>query len=485
MKCILLLGILTAGTAAAADVEARIGRVVNGLLPDSPLKDKFESRTSLKERMAHWHTPGVSIAVVNDYRIEWARGFGVKEWGKAGPVTERTLFQAGSVSKPIFALGVMRLAEEGRLDLDRDVNDYLKSWKVPANDAWQPQLTLRLLLSHSAGLTVHGFPGYLRNDKLPTVAQILNGEPPANTAAVLVNIIPGSHFRYSGGGTTVAQLLVSDRMGRPFPEIMREVVFERIGMKHSTYEQPLPKKRHMEAATAHPWRYRAVEGRWHVYPEMAAAGLWTTPSDLARAGIDLQLALKGETNRLLSPQQAERMLTPGVSESIGIGFMLTGKGKTQRFTHGGWDEGFVADITMYRNLGMGAVVMVNSNEGEPLLREIQRAIAREYEWPDYFAAERQEITLETHVADTYVGEYSGRGGFECALVRDHGKLFLKPAGQRRIELHAESPTNFFSTILNLQVKIRHDEEGKLKGFTCEQDGRKIEMERRSLSTKHQ
>ncbi|HKQ37227.1 MAG TPA: serine hydrolase domain-containing protein [Verrucomicrobiae bacterium] len=478
MKYLLFAMMLMATSAAAVDdaVEKRIERVVNSLLPDSPFRNKFEPAASLKKRMAYFHTPGVSIAVVNDYRIEWARGFGVKEWGKPAPVTEETMFQAGSVSKPTFALAVMRLEQDGRLDLERDVNDYLKSWKMPANDSWQPHVTLRQLLSHTAGTTVHGFPGYLRTDKIPTLPQLLRGEPPANTPAVLVNMMPGTELRYSGGGTTVAQLMVTEHIGKAFPEIMREVLFERVGMKQSTYEQPLPKRWHKYAATGHPSDYRAIVGGWHVYPEMAAAGLWTTPSDLARAGLDLQLALKGETNRLLKPKQAERMLTPGINDAIGVGYFLAGKGHTQRFTHGGWDEGFVTQMTMYREDGKGAVVMVNSNEGNPLLGEIERAIAREYRWPDYFPEEKKTISLDAKLAEAYAGDYSGRG-LKFTLLNEGGKVFLKANGQQPLELRAESATHFFSEVLNLEITIKRDADHGVKGFTCEQDGRKIEFKR--------
>jgi len=328
---------------------------------------------------------------------------------------------------------------------------------------------------------VHGFPGYLRTDKIPTVPQLLSGEPPANTPAVLANIMPGTQLRYSGGGTTVAQLMVTEQIGKPFPEIMREVLFERVGMKHSTYEQPLPKRWHRYAAIAHPQHYQPVVGGWHVYPEMAAAGLWTTPSDLARAGIDLQLALKGETNHLLTPKQAERMLTPGINDAIGIGYFLAGKGKTQRFTHGGWDEGFVTQMTIYREDGKGAVIMVNSNEGNPLLQEIEQAIAREYRWPDYFPEETKEIQLDPKLAEAYAGEYSGEG-LEFALVNDAEKLYLKAGPQPRVELHPQSETNFFCKILNFDITIKRETDGAVKGFTYNQDGRKIKMDRRAAGT---
>jgi hypothetical protein len=211
---------------------------------------------------------------------------------------------------------------------------------------------------------------------------------------------------------------------------------------------------------------------------MAAAGLWTTASDLASAGIDLQLALKGETNHVLSPRQAEHMLRPGIDDAIGIGFFLSGKGHTQRFTHNGWDEGFVAQMTMYREGGKGAVVMVNSNEGQPLLDEIERAIAREYKWPDYFPEEKPTIILDSKLADSYAGEYSGRA-FKCELLSHAGKLFLKPSGQPRIELHPETETNFVANVLNLKVRIKRDADGAVKGLSLDQDGRKMDLDRRS------
>lgn len=356
------------------------------------------------------------------------------------------------------------------------MNEYLKSWKVPANGSWQPQITLRQLLTHSAGLTVHGFPGYLRTAKLPTVVEILNGESPANTDPVRANLLPGSHTRYSGGGTTVGQLLICDVLQKPFPQSMREIVFEPLEMDQSTYEQPLPRSLHKEAATAHPSNYRRVDGKWHVYPEMAAAGLWTTPSDLARAGLELQLALKGESNRLLSPSQANRMIRAGRNESVALGFFLSGEGKNSRFAHGGWDEGFVAQMTMYRDRGLGAVVMVNSNEGNALLQEIERAIAREYDWPDYFKTEKRSIALDPKVVEAYVGEYVGKGDFQCSLIREGKKLFFQAKGQNPIELQAESETNFFTTVLNLQLNAIRDPDGQVKSLICDQEGRKTELD---------
>jgi CubicO group peptidase (beta-lactamase class C family) len=276
--------------------------------------------------------------------------------------------------------------------------------------------------------------------------------------------------RYSGGGTTLAGLLVADVLGKPLPQIMHELVLEPLGMKHSTFEQPLPTKWHQSAATAHAAKGDPVPGKWHVYPELAPDGLWTTPSDLARAGIEMQLAFRGESNRLLSAASATEMLTP-VVESVGIAFMMHGKDKSVRFGHGGSNEGFQSQMTMYKELGRGAVIMINSNDGFPILREIDRAIAREYDWPDHTLPDKKAFELSSGALDAFVGDYASESGFACAIARRDNRLFLKSTGQPALELISESGTNFFATAINIEVTFERTEKGEVKGLTLEQDHR--------------
>lgn len=353
--------------------ENRIKRITNNLLPRTGLDGKFLSPATLHDRMVHYHTPGISVAVINDFEIEWARGFGVCDSRYKRKVTTNTLFQAGSISKPIFALGVMRLVQEGRLSLDEDVECYLNTWHIPINEGWRPKLTLRQLLSHTAGLTVHGFPGYQVSEPLPSATQVLNGESPANTARVEVNILPGLQSRYSGGGTIVAQQVLVDFLKKPFPQIMREMVFEPLRLTNSTYEQSLPEQWAKRTATAHPWKGIPLKGKHHVYPEMAAAGLWTTATDLAKVGMEmLQVLNQRKAPALLTKETIETMLYPqledqkiGENDFIGLGFFCGGKEESFNFGHGGWDEGFVTEMRFYKNLGKGAVILFNSNEGSP------------------------------------------------------------------------------------------------------------------------
>ena len=260
----------------APEVDKRIATAESNLIP--AVRIKGHAAGKLAERMKQLRVPGVSVAVVNDYKIEWAKAYGLADSQTKAPVTTATLFQAGSVSKPVAAMAALKLVEEGQLNLDRDVNAQLKSWKVPENKFTEKHpVDLRAILSHTAGFTVHGFPGYAVGKPIPTLPQIFDGEKPANTRSIRVDKVPGKGFRYSGGGTTVMQQLVIDVTGRPFPQVTHDLVLAPLAMTSSSYEQPLPADWATRTATAHNRLGNPIPGRWHIYPEMAAAGLWTTP----------------------------------------------------------------------------------------------------------------------------------------------------------------------------------------------------------------
>jgi len=369
----------------------------------------------IAKEMAKHHIPGLSLAIIQDGKIVKAQGYGVIEAGRPERVTVDTLFQAGSVSKSVTALGVLSLVESGKLSLDADVNGALKSWHVPENEFTKVEkVTLRRLLSHSAGLTVHGFPGYAVDAATPSLVQVLNGEPPANTPAIRVDFMPGSQWRYSGGGYTIMQQLVIDTTGQTFPEFMRQAVLKPLLMDASGFDQPLPAARAALTATGHLGGGKVVPGRWHIYPEMAAAGLWTTASDLARFAIALQESLAGRAHPVISPAMTQVMLTPQKQDD-GLGVFLAGKEKGLRFWHNGRDEGFDALMTAYVHSGQGAVVMINKNEDSSAVPRIMSAIAAAYGWPDYpvyhppkpIADKEPEVTatVKTIFAEAQQGRY--------------------------------------------------------------------------------
>jgi CubicO group peptidase (beta-lactamase class C family) len=383
---------------AGAPPEERIARVEKGI---EPLRvGQQETRLDLAQLMKLFNDPGLSVAVVDNYEIAWVRAYGSTELGGTTPVTTRTLFQAGSISKPVAATGMLALVEAGKLSLDEDVNVKLKSWKVPENDFTKVEkVTLRRLASHTAGFTVHGFPGYDVDEKVPTLAEIFDGRKPANTAPIRVDVVPGTLERYSGGGVTVEQQVMMDVTGKPFPALMKELVLDRIGMSDSSYEQPLPAAWAARTPTGTYGDGKPVHGKWHLYPEMAAAGLWTTPTDLGKFVIEIALSRQGKSNKVLSQKITEEMLTP-VLDQAGLGLFMQ-KDRPGEFGHNGADEGFQALVLMNWQTGQGAAIMANSDNGIMVASELLRSVAREYAWK--YAEKRrpfEELTLAAKLAGT-------------------------------------------------------------------------------------
>jgi len=377
--------------AASSGQEARIQRI-EALVLDLPMGEKEPPlRLNLAQAMQVYNVPGLSVAVIDNYQIAWAKGYGVTETGSTTPVGTGTLFQAGSISKPVAATAALTLVEKGKLSLDEDVNQKLKTWKVPENEFTKEQkVTLRRLMSHTAGLTVHGFPGYDVDAPLPTIVEILNGEKPANTDPIRVDFVPGTKFRYSGGGVTIEQLLMIDVTGKAFPALLRETVLDKIGMTASSYEQPPPARAALTADGTYQ-DGKPVHGRWHIYPEMAAAGLWTTPTDLAKFAIEIAKSKNGKSNKVLSQQTVEEMLTPVVPQGPGLGFFVDEKNPGV-FGHNGADEGFQALLSMNWQTGNGVAIMANSDNGIAVADLVLRTVAKEYKW-DYKAGDLHALAL--------------------------------------------------------------------------------------------
>ncbi len=338
-------------------------------------------------KMQERHITGVSLAIIDHGTIIKAKGYGFTDNTRQTPVTPDTLFQAGSVSKSVAAVGALHLVQEKRLSLNADVNSQLRGWRVPENEFTKDKkVTLREILSHSAGLTVHGFPGYPANAPIPALTNVLDGARPANTPAVRVDIPPGSKFRYSGGGYIVMQQMVIEASGKPFADCLRDAVLAPFGMTNSTFAQPLPANLTATAAAGYNLTGAEVRGRWHIYPELAAAGLWTTPSDLARFAIGIENAYAGNSNTVLSQAMTRQMLTvqfPALSKNDGLGVFLFGSGNSLQFSHGGRNAGFDSFFTASAGLGKGAVIMMNANNNDGAIKEIMQAIAKEYSWDDF------------------------------------------------------------------------------------------------------
>ena len=484
LKLALTLVALVAWAAQASQSptqEARIAAVLQGLRPRLEIAGRAPTRWTIEDRMTQYRVPGVSVAVIENGKIAWTRGIGIKEAGKPDVVTPDTLFQAGSVSKPVAVSAMLRLVGGGTLNLDTDVNRYLTSWKVPENQFTAAEkVTLRRIASHSAGLTVHGFRGYAPDAPLPTAVQVLSGTPPANSAPVVVDTIPGTIYRYSGGGLTVMQQLLVDVTGTPFHELVRQQVLTRAGMDRSTFEQPLPAARANEAARGHSSNGSPVPGGWHALPELAAAGLWTTPTDLAKWAIAIADARAGRSTAVLSQDMAKQMLTLQ-KDNFGLGLPVNASGKAFNFWHSGSNVGFRAHFKMFPELGAGVVVMTNGDTGGPLNEEIIRSVAAEYGWPVYAPRRVTPVPLDAAVAAGVVGQYLLRvgPGRPIDIRLEEGKLTMHGPMTMVQELVPESATRFV-TATAWSVEFTRDASGKLTGGIKVQDssGSAIEGERK-------
>ncbi len=365
-----ILILLSFNAAAQTEIE-------NGLLP-AVIVEGEETRFTIYDRMDHYAVPGVSIAVVEGGELKWAKGYGYANTNDSSFVDSNTLFQAGSISKPIFALAALKLVDNGTIDLDQDVNNYLKTWKIPENSFTDSsKVTLRKLLTHTAGINVHGFPGYSQTDTFPSIDQVLNGK--GNTAAIMVDTVPGSIWRYSGGGYTIAEKLVEDQSGLPLEQFILSEILLPIGMVHSTYMQPLNKELHHNVSAAYNSRGEMVDGLWHNYPERAAAGLWTTPSDLSKYCIEIQDILSKKKNGVLSYEIVVQMLTK-YQNGWGLGPSLQGENDSLIFQHGGKNAGFTNNMIAFAHQGNAVIVMTNGDNGNLLIREILRAVSTYYQW---------------------------------------------------------------------------------------------------------
>ena len=338
------------------------------------------STQTMSERLAHFNVPGVSIAVIDNFQLDWANGYGVNSVQNNLEVDTNTLFQAASISKPLAAVGALKLVESGQLSLDTQVNQYLTSWQLPDNGFQETaEVTLRGILSHSAGLTVHGFEGYNTQLSLPPLVNILNGQGSANSPAIFVDTTPGSRFRYSGGGYVLLQQLVQDITGDSFDNFMEAQVLQPIAMNNSSFEQPISQAMQANIASGHSSNGSEVTGQWHNYPEQAAAGLWTTPSDLTSFAIALANAYRGESNTLLSENLAREMLTRQ-KDNWGLGIKIGLNGQVVSFSHGGANEGFRCYLFMNATTGQGLVVMTNSDAGDFLITELLDQFSTAYQW---------------------------------------------------------------------------------------------------------
>ncbi len=428
------------------DPSEEINTIENGLLKSLQVKGESPINLNILDRMAHHKVPGVSIAIVENGVIKWAKAYGIANTNTGQEVDINTLFQAGSISKPLAALSALKLVEEGKLDLDKDVNSYLKNWKIPDSKFTETEkVTLRRLLTHTAGMTVHGFPGYTQKDSFPSIEMVLNGK--GNTSAIFVDTIPGSIWRYSGGGYTVMEKLVEDVSELPLEDYMIKNILVPMQMSNSTYDQPLLKSRYANASAAYYGDGTIVEGLWHNYPEQAAAGLWTTPTDLAKYCIEIQNIITDKKKGVLSKDIVEQMLSKD-KNNWGLGPSLRWENDSLIFQHGGKNAGFTNDLMAFAYSGNAVVVMTNADNGGKLIGEILRSVSQYYNWGTHQTKIVETISLPIEDLGKFTGTY--KLDFQVPDIGD----YLIDISIKDKKLFVMDPNNDDSNVLTPQNALK-------------------------------
>jgi len=436
---------------------------------------------TIEQLLERFGVPGVSVAVIRDFDIHWAKGYGVADVATGALVDTETMFQAASISKPVAAMASLRAIQDGIFSLDDDINDILESWTLDGGEFTSDRpVTPRTLMSHTSGLgDGFGFPGYDPSVRRPTALQILEGHDLSNVGPVFMERAPMTFMEYSGGGVTVMQQALADARGRAFEDILRDDVLAPIGMVNSSYEQPMSPDRDRNAARAHDREGRSRGAKWHVYPEMAAAGLWTTAGDLARFAIEVQKSALGESNRVLSRSTVQEMLSPVGVGPYAVGFSISRIGEGWYFSHGGSNWGFRCTMIAHKVKGYGLAIMTNADQGGALAGELSRRIQAAYEWDSMAQpvrrgaappVERTEVEVAEDVLSTYTVEYELRPGFSIVVTLEDGTLFVQATGQSKLALFAESERKFFLKVVDAQVTFTKDDSGAVTGAIMHQNG---------------
>lgn len=455
----------------APGAEARISRITARLFP-TVLLDGDSTDRSLAARMRALNVPGVQVAVIDRDGIAWTRGFGVRDTTSRAPVTRDTRFQAASLSKPIATLGVLRAVAQGRLGLDDDIRTRLRTWTLPASPMLDSgTVTPRLLLTHRAGIAISGFLGYAQTESVPTLAQILAGQRPANHAALVVNAVPGRENRYSGGGFTVMEQVLQDVTGTDFVTWLQREVLQPLGMTRSTYATLTPGTTD-DIARGYFADGKEVKGGWRTHPEHAAASLWTTACDYARAVLAMQRAARaaaggtgnGNGNGPLPPPLIAQMMTlQAPTQGIGVG--LKGTPVPFRFSHTGSNVGYKAIMLGFLDRPQGAIILTNGDNGSELMNELVRAIAEEYQWDDMRPTRRRAVALDSARLLPAVGRYTLAPGREVELTWRDGTLWAAPVGRAPQRTYAQDDSTLGVLFdPDFGIRLRRDAGGAVRSI---------------------
>jgi CubicO group peptidase (beta-lactamase class C family) len=440
-------------------IVQKIARVENGLQNAVFVSNAENDFYSISDRMKYYDVAGLSITVIKNNEIEWAKAYGVKSKNTTDSVTLNTIFQAASLSKPVTAIIALKMADEGQIYLDSSINSQLKTWKIPDNKFTKSTaVTPKQLILHLSGLNISHYPGYKKGQAVPSLIEVLKGEKPANTKITEVQIEPYTQWRYSGAGYSALQLLMNEKSQSTFPELMNEKLFKPLGIVNSTFEQENLSEIRDDIAQAYTENGEMVEGGYHIYPEMAAAGLWTTPIDYATIICELQKSYFGTSNLLLNKKSTHYAFAKHWGD-MGLGYILRNDGDSVALAFSGGNHGYICDMYSYLHLGSGIVIMTNSNNAGPFIEEIYRSVSREYNWPNWKPDTIKALPVDSVLIKKIIGKYNGLSRddehfqFEILSIKD--SLYYE-TNDRFYPLYAVSESEFVIPEQNWRLSVFQD-----------------------------
>ncbi|MFI5219603.1 MAG: serine hydrolase [Bacteroidia bacterium] len=460
-------GHLIAQTTYSKEIEEQIKQVENNLSG----RVKIDSGFNILDRLAYYNVKGLTIAIIQNYKVVWAKGYGWADEKEKRPVTTETLFKPGSISKSLNAVGVLKLVQDNKLDISKDINEYLRSWKFPYDSVSKgKKITLAHLLSHTGGLSVYGgFPGYDRKGKIPTLPEILDGKdtlvPPVRSL-----FEPGLKYEYSGGGITVSQLIITDVMQEPYEKFMYDNVLQPLGMTHSFYSaEPLEGDKRKNLATGYRKNGEEADDKFEVYPEQAAMGLWTTPAELCKYVVEMQLAYEGKSSKVLNKEMARLHLTPYIDESAAIGTFIQERSGAKYFFHDAANEGFRGFYIASLEGGCGFAGFVNSDDGNIVI-ELMNSVAEVYNWKGF----DKPVTVKTKkvqevTTKKYTGVYLFEGRIAEVTKKQDGLYFW--SGGQDVKMYFTSDKDFINVEFPSEKSFIADSTGNVTGYTRKVDGK--------------
>jgi CubicO group peptidase (beta-lactamase class C family) len=475
---------MVAYTGVSQGIETRIQNVENGLIPPIillPTGGKITPKNIL-HKLKEYKVNGASVAVIHNGRLDWSKAYGFTNSKKTHPVTKETLFQSASIGKVITAMSVLLMVQDGLLDLDENVNNKLKRWKLEENKNTEKQkVTLRHLLSHTAGLhDDYGFLGYNPKNNIPTLLQILNNGSSTNAKKSLtVKSVPGKVERYSGGGYLIIQLLIEDVSGISFSDYVQKSILDPLKMSHTTYDYQPDKNMGRLIATGHRSNGKPLrKKKYHIYPEMAAAGPWTTAEDLSKLVISIQMAIKDGSHSIFDQKLINEFITPKINHR-GLGINIRGIDKPLAFWHSGQNLGYTGLLYGLIEKGEGAIILLNSDGGEGLLKEFISSVANTYNWP--VMKSYKSIPIPKNLASRLVGKYeNSEKTTSLSIGLKKGKLFVKSSASKEYYQLYRIGENHY-TFKNAQDYFRltfmHENENVLSLNYAESIGTNIELKK--------